>query len=378
MKIIDSHIHIFNWNQTVDFDHADYWQFITPFKGIERFNWKKADGIQENYKDCVREYMRCRNMEYVNVACIPYLRDRDISQNLMAALLKLENDRVFAHGGIVYPDQPVKYPFPKGLSPELQLEELMNIGFDGIKMLEHNPKAKKLLKADFRNKEFAPFFKKLEEEQIHILWHVNDPPHFWDVESKIELNGFFHYTEPDYPSNLDVYDEIYEILRRYPNLKVTFAHLFFMSLDRKRLEELLEKYPNVWLDVTPNPLMYCDFALDIDAWKQFFIKYADRIMFGSDFSTRGGGYSIPCIYRFFMTDEEFVFGNASTVHGMNLSEDVAERIFYSNFLKRVGDRPREIDRDALSSYLRKYDSLLTNAVNREPILQDFRNKGLLD
>ena len=378
MKIIDSHIHLEKWNQVTDLDHHDYWQFITPFKGIEKFNWKKTDGIPRDYKDGVREYMRCRNMEYVNIACIPYLRDRDVSQNIMAALLKTENDRVFAHGGIVYPDQPVKYPFPEGFSPQLQLEELMNIGFDGIKMLEHNPKAKKLLKADFRDKEFAPFFKKLEEEQIHILWHVNDPPHFWDTNSKIDINGFFHYTPPEYPSNSDVYGEIYEILRRYPNLKVTFAHLFFMSLDRKGLEELMEKYPNVWLDITPNPMMYRDFQQDINAWKQFFINYADRIMFGTDFSTAGGGYSIPCIYRYFMTDEEFVFGNTSTVHGMNLSEAVTEKIFYSNFLNRVGDHPREIDRDALSAYLRKYDRHLTNEVNREYILKDFRKKGLLD
>ena len=139
----------------------------------------------------------------------------------------------------------------------------------------------------------------------------------------------------------------------------------------------MEKYPNVWLDVTPNPKMYCDFQLDIDTWKQFFTKYADRIMFGSDFSTAGGGYSIPCIYRFFMTDEEFVFGNTSTVHGMNLSEEVTEKLFYDNFLKRVGNHPREIDRDALSAYLRKYDRLLTNEINREPILKDFKEKGLL-
>ena len=44
MKMIDSHIHLKNWNQVTDLDHHDYWQFITPFKGIEKFNadWAKA------------------------------------------------------------------------------------------------------------------------------------------------------------------------------------------------------------------------------------------------------------------------------------------------------------------------------------------------
>lgn len=372
MKIIDSHIHLGKWNSVTDLDHQDYWQFITPFKGIERFNWKKSDCTPQDYKECVENYMRCRNMEYVNIACIPYYSDRDVSQNIMAALLKTENDRVFAHGGIVYPDQPVKYPFPSGFSPELQLEELMNIGFDGIKMLEHHPKAKRILRADFRDKEFAPYFKKLEEEQIHVLWHVNDPPQYWDTASKN-----FCYTSPEYPSNTEVYEEVYEILRRYPRLKITFAHIFFMNLDRESLIELMETYPNVWIDITPNAYMCPDLNADRDGWRSFFEKYAHRIMFGSDFSTAGGGYSIPCIYRFFMTDDEFNYFNKADVHGMKLGEEVTEKIFYSNFLERVGNHPREIDLDALTAYLRKYDSLLTNPVNRELILNDFKEKGLI-
>ena len=113
IKVIDSHIHISNWTDAIDLNHEDYKQFITPFKEIEKFGWSDAT-VTHNYKESVNAFINSRNYDYVNVACIPYVSGRDASQNIMAALLKMDNKRVFAHGGFVYPDQPVTFPFKKG------------------------------------------------------------------------------------------------------------------------------------------------------------------------------------------------------------------------------------------------------------------------
>lgn len=363
IKVIDSHIHISNWTDAVDLNHEDYKQFITPFKEIEKFGWSDAT-VTHNYKESVNAFINSRNYDYVNVACIPYVSGRDASQNIMAALLKMDNKRVFAHGGFVYPDQPVTFPFKEGFEPHTQLEELMKIGFDGVKMLETHPKAKKVLKTDFTAKGFAPMFKKLEEEQIHILWHVNDPIEYWDDPAN-----------SDHPDREAVYGEVYEILRRHPKLKVTFAHMCYMTTQKERLEKLLDDYPNVWIDITPGPSNFRNMSENTEAWREFFIKYSDRIMFGSDFSTRGGGYSIPNIYRFLVTEDSFKMVGMD-VKGIALDEDTLDKILYSNFIKRVGEKPREIDMEALSAYIRKYDSLCTNEINRIPMLNDCRKKGL--
>lgn len=365
IKAIDSHIHIFSWTDCDDLNHSDYRQFITPFKEIERFGWKEASQ-NHNYKESVNAFIESRNYEYVNVACIPYISGRDVSQNIMAALLKMENKKVFAHGGIVYLDEPVTLPFKKGFEPHVQLDELMKIGFDGVKLLETHPKAKKVLRTNFTDKEFAPFFKKLEEEQIHILWHVNDPIEYWGKE----------YLSPEYPDREEVYAEVYEILRRYPKLKITFAHMFYMTTQRERLEKLLDSYPNVWIDITPGPSNFCNMSEDTKYWHEFFVKYSDRIMFGSDFSTRGGGYSIPNVYRFLLTDDEFeIIGKAAK--GIALDRDTIDKILYRNFLNRVGNRPREMDTEAFSAYTKKYESLLVNETNRIPMLEDCKKKALI-
>ncbi len=364
IKVIDSHIHISNWMDSTDLNHEDYRQFITPFKEIERFGWKDAP-VSHNYKESVNAFIDSRNYEYVNIACIPYI-GRDAAQNIMAALLKEENKKVFAHGGLVYPDRPVSFPFKKGFEPDTQLDELMKIGFDGVKMLETHPKAKMELKAIFTDKGFAPLFKRIEEEQIHILWHVNDPIEHWnDVK----------FANSENPDREEVYGEVYEILRRYPRLKVTFAHMFYMTTQRERLEKLLDDYPNVCIDITPGPSNFHYMSENITDWREFFLKYSDRIMFGSDYSTRGGGYSIPCVYRFLLTDDSFKMAGMD-VQGMALDEDTLDKIFYGNFLKRVGQRPRQIDTEALSAYIKKYDSLLTNEINRFSIFNDCKEKGI--
>ena len=98
-------------------------------------------------------------------------------------------------------------------------------------------------------------------------------------------------------------------------------------------------------------------------------------MYGSDFSTRGGGYYIPCIYRFLLTEDSFKTVGMD-VHGISLDRDILDKILYHNFLNRVGSRPIEIDTEALSAYIKKYDSLCTNEINRIPMLNDCRKKGL--
>jgi hypothetical protein len=66
---------------------------------------------------------------------------------------------------------------------------------------------------------------------------------------------------------------------------------------------------------------------DREYWRGFFVKYCDRIMYGSDFSTRGGGYSIPCIYRFLLTEDSFKTAGMD-VHGISLDRDILDKILY--------------------------------------------------
>ena len=65
------------------------------------------------------------------------------------------------------------------------------------------------------------------------------------------------------------------------------------------------------------------------------------------------------------------------VKGIGLDRDVLDKIFYCNFLKRVGSEPCKIDIEALSAYIKKYESLLTNETNRIPMLEECKARHLI-
>jgi len=65
---------------------------------------------------------------------------------------------------------------------------LLDMGCDGIKLLEGKPQARKMIPVpDFDQKVWEPFFSFAEESKLPILWHVNDPEEFWDKENAPEF-----------------------------------------------------------------------------------------------------------------------------------------------------------------------------------------------
>ena len=74
------------------------------------------------------------------------------------------------------------------------------------------------------------------------------------------------------------------VLERHPNLRVVGAHLGSMEYDTDEVAKRLEKYPNFAVDSSARLL---DLAVqDKDKVREFFIRYADRLLFGTDL---GGG-----------------------------------------------------------------------------------------
>ena len=253
-KVIDSHLHIEGWE----------------FKGksfIEGFD----------------EYVETMNIDKINIASLPSGK-RNVSNNIMIAFYKIANKNAFAHGGLVYPEYPIPDKLPDGMDFVTQYKELMEIGFDGMKMLEGKPALHKLIGRNLNNKYLEDFYKELEKDKTHLIFHVNDPDEFWDetkVSQELKDRGWF-YGDGTYESYEGVYEQIYEILEKHPALCVNFAHFFFKSKKPQDLEELFEKYPNVGVDITPGGEMYHAFSENYDYYRNFFIKYSDRIQLGTD------------------------------------------------------------------------------------------------
>lgn len=353
---VDSHVHIHaNWEDGAEFGN-------------------------ENYRKQLEAYRRTGGFSYVNVLGIPYLRTRDVCQNLMIALLKLENPHFYAYAGLVYPDQPVRLPFRDGLSPEEQLEDILAVGFDGVKMLEEKPNARKLLGLALDDPAYEPFFAEMEQRQEHLVWHVNDPANFWDPETfrTSGINPAWCYAGEGFLSYEQTYTEVLNVMQRHPLLKVTFAHLFFMSEQPERLAALLERYPNLTVDLAPGIEMYPGMSQNPARWKEIFTQYADRIIFASDYSTCTPAdvkaQTLQHLYRFLLTDDPFTFYTGKPVHGLGLDREIVDKILSHNFLRQVGGTPRPIDKEALKAYIRKYAPTITDLHNKDRVLADCMEK----
>ena len=90
------------------------------------------------------------------------------------------------------------------------------------------------------------------------------------------------YAGKGFESYEDLHRETLELLDKHPKLNAILAHFFFLSDDMAEAERIMEKYPNVYFDITPGTEMYENFAKYTDSWREFFIKYQERIIFGTD------------------------------------------------------------------------------------------------
>lgn len=325
------------------------------------YGWYGADGRE--FWDSTLDYCRARNFRTINLNALPSVK-RDVSNNIIAALYKLRHPEIYAHGGLTYDVYPVPEVMTEGMDPLTQYRELMEIGFDGVKMLEAKPTEIKVIGRRVCDELYEPFFAAIERDGTHMVWHSGDPDFFWDPAQttpwRIERGWF--YGDGTYPTYEDIYRQVDAVLLRHPKLNVTFAHFFFLAEDPQQLErDYFEKYPNVNVDLTPGVEMYGSFGKNPEYFRDFFIRHADRIEFGTDSSDRctveiNMGKCDP-VFEFLTTDHSLGAWNYQ-FRGLELPEEVTDKILGGNFIRRVSQSPKPIQVQALKAYAAKYRHLI--------------------
>lgn len=250
--------------------------------------------------------------------------------------------------------QSDSHALSKALTAELF--SLLKMGCNGVKMLEGKPDVRKKYPVpDFDLPVWEDYWKVMEERQIPLIFHVNDPAEFWDpkrVTDAARKYGWFY--DESYINNQEQYRQIFEVLRRHPRLRVLFPHFFFLSHDLDRLSALLDDYPNVRIDITPGVELYYNLSAQIQQARTFFQTYQDRICFGTDIGARQvirvedlplsleeSDGRMTLITRFLEekgdylleSDGYYVCNRPPTVmHGLGLSEEILKKIYSKNIL----------------------------------------------
>jgi hypothetical protein len=328
-------------------------------------------------------------IDRLNIVCTP---DR-VRLSLVPDALHLKAhypQRVFVFGGL---DISTYFRAPKQVGTLFagSLDFLTAAGCDGIKMIEGKPDMRKMLPIPpFDSSVFAPFWERMAQTQMPLLFHVNDPEEFWDanrVPDWAMQRGWF-YGDGTYIHNESQYAEIFHLLSRNPTLKVVFAHFFFLSAQLPRLADLLDRYPNVYIDLTPGIEMYRNFSASIGKAREFFIKYQDRILFGTDIGARAlltspqtdiqlaeSQERVYLIRNFLENSNEFylhpekgfLFGDLQTPFlGLGLPEPILQKIYHLNFEKVVAPIPRPLNPGLIVGMCNQIEAMLQIQGSSQP------------
>ncbi len=269
---------------------------------------------------------------------------------------------------------------PDAMSETLatQVRRYVDIGFDGMKIIEGKPMVRKLIPIPLDAPHYAGLWATLEATGMPVLFHVADPEEFWDRDL-IRPSAFergWYYGDGSYPSKEAFYAEVDHILARHPNLKVVFAHFYFLSADLERAAAFLDAHPNVCFDLTPGSEMYVNFARTLDATRAFFVRYADRILYGTDINSEramtesGMAHALTTAraVRVFLEADgmfrlpgESHWASRSGLAGIGLQEPELERIYRTNFERLFGPTPAPLNREAVIAELGRMASQLDQA-----------------
>lgn len=199
---------------------------------------------------------------------------------------------------------------------------------------------------------FDYIFNYLEQNEIPVLGHLGEPKNCWLPLDQMTTNNdrnyftahpeYHMYLHPEYPSYEAQIQARDNLLAKHPKLKFIGAHLGSMEWDVSEVAKRLDKYPNFSVEPTERfgQLQY----QSIQNWQKvhdFFIKYQDRIMYGTDL-----GFGEPAdadsaknqAHALWLRDWKYLTTGDSLTSpfvnkkfkGMQLPKNVIDKIYYKN------------------------------------------------
>lgn len=236
------------------------------------------------------------------------------------------------------------------------------MGCDAVKILDGKPDCYRRTKRGLDDKIYDKFFAFCEEKGLPVTMHIGDPASFWDWENATEIQKSkgWVYNEKDAPLE-QLRSEAFNILKKFPELKMVFAHFNFMSEELERVEENFEKHKNLYLDLTPGVEMYNGFTKNYNDAKALFEKYPDRIIYGTDAS---GNYesdswthaALGIVRPFLEGTSEYINENIGIepLKPFGFGEKILSKIYRDNFIKLYGENPRPLDYELIAKAIPEF------------------------
>ncbi|MBN1588840.1 MAG: amidohydrolase family protein [Pirellulales bacterium] len=175
-----------------------------------------------------------------------------------------------------------------------------------------------------------------------VMIHSSDPAAFFTPLDRYnerwhELNehpGWLFHGEK-YPSREEILAQRNRMIAKHPKTTYLCAHMGNNPEDLAELGRWLDAYPNMYVDIDAR---ISELGRQPYTARRFFLKYQDRILYGTDTTPRREAFRIN--YRFLETDDEYFDCREShhlqgfwMIYGVFLPDDVLKKVYRDNALK---------------------------------------------
>jgi predicted TIM-barrel fold metal-dependent hydrolase len=234
-----------------------------------------------------------------------------------------------------------------------KLEDAVRRGACGLKIhkshgLYYRDAEGKLIPVD--DPRYDPIWAKCGELGIPVLIHTSDPAAFFipidptnERYEELAQHPNWHFYGKDYPPQAELLEARNRVVARHPKTRFIAAHMLNHAEDLQYVAACLEKYPNLYVETAER---IAELGRQPYTARRFFLKYADRIMFGTDEVPGVRSSGVPAYsayFRFLETDDEYFRympvdpppTGRWYIYGIQLPDEVLRKVYYQNALRII-------------------------------------------
>lgn len=185
------------------------------------------------------------------------------------------------------------------------------------------------------------------EYNLPILIHIADPVAFFEplneynerYEELSQNPDWYFGDHTKYPTFKEMMEMQENMIKNHPETQFIVAHVGSCGEDLGYVASQLDLYPNLHIDIAAR---IAELGRVPYTAREFFIKYQDRILFGTDATPLSYDF-IPTYFRFLETKDEYfpyqgeeeIPGQGRwAIYGLYLPDEVLEKVYNKN-AKRI-------------------------------------------
>ncbi|HEY2686059.1 MAG TPA: amidohydrolase family protein [Steroidobacteraceae bacterium] len=197
-----------------------------------------------------------------------------------------------------------------------------------------------------------PIFDHLVQQHVVLLGHQAEPLNCWlpydqmtvrsDREYFKEHPQYYMYRHPEVPGHDAQLAARDRMLAAHPDLKFDSVHLASLEWDVQKIAQFLDRFPEAQVDVAAR-MSHLEYQATShpDKVRAFFLKYQDRILYGTDEALRPGDNEtevVADLKRTWLDDWHFLSG-AAVMHsdefsagfrGLALPRAIIDKVYAKN------------------------------------------------